>query len=207
MAKREELIKIIKTEGKIVNRRFRELEKQGYTEASNAYKYNERKAFDNIKGYYQIKNNKFSFRTDVENIDNFKRLEGLANEIHKTYTSKSSTKRDIDKSYRQGADTLNKRYGTNYTASELGELFRVANETNLPYGSDEIIAMRKKTNMTHTELINFLKNNSFTNTGLREFLIKAENEKTKTKNKKAKYTSKRKKDRGLKRRQRLNKRG
>ena len=206
MAKREELIKIIKTEGKIVNRRFRELEKQGYTEASNAYKYNERKAFDNIKGYYQIKNNKFSFRTDVENIDNFKRLEGLANEIHKTYTSKSSTKRDIDKSYRQGAVTLNKRYGTNYTASELGELFRVANETNLPYGSDEIIALRKKTNMTHTELIDFLKNNSFTNTGLREFLIKAEKYKEQKNKKSVKFFS-RKKDRGAKRRKQRAKRG
>ena len=204
--KRKNLENIIINEGKIVNRRFRTLEKIGYTEASNAYKYNEKKAFDNTRNYYKIKNGKFSYRTDVQNIKNGKTLEGLANEIHKSYISKSLTKRDIDKSYKQGAKTLNQRYGTNYTASELGELFRVAKETNLPYGSDEIINLRKRTNLSQDELIDFLQNNSFTRTGLREFVKQAEKYKVQ-KNKKSVKFFNRKKDRGAKRRERRLKRG
>lgn len=196
---RNELENFITTKGKIVNRRLRELEKHGYTEASNMYKYNEKKAFDNIHNYYKIKDNTFSYRTDVKNISNINTLKGLALQIQRSYKSKSSTKTDIDNSYKQATKTINEKYGTNFTRKELGELFRVANETNVPYGSDEIITLYKKTNLTPTELIDFLKDNP--NLGLHQFIQKAKKQKTE----KFKKYMPRKKDRKARREKRRNK--
>ena len=158
----EKLIEIIKKEGKTVNQRFRQLEKSGYTEASHMYKYNESKAFDNTGGFYRInKKGKFSYSTATKKLSHNK-LVSLATEIHRSFEAKSGTVTNIKNSYQQATEKINKEYNVDFKPHELGELFRVANTTNFPFGSDEVIKLRKKTGFTQDELIEFLENNSFT---------------------------------------------
>ena len=170
----EQLISIIKKEGKTVNQRFRQLEKSGYTEASHMYKYNEAKAFDNAKNLYKInKKGNFSYSLATKKLTH-NELVSLATEIHRSYEAKSGTVKNIKKSYSMATDKINKQYNTDFKPNELGELFRVASTTNFPFGSDEIIKLRKKTGFSQDEIIDFLENNNFTkNDGLIDLLERA----------------------------------
>lgn len=164
---RQELENYIKTEGKRVNQRFRQLEQSGYTEASQMYQYNQSKAFDNTKGLYKVdKNGRFSYTTATKG-KSFNQLVSLATEIHRSEQAKSGTVRGIKASYKQGVEKINKKYSkyldNPITAKELGELFRVAELSGYDrLGSDEVIKLMKKTNLSVDELVWRLEQSKFT---------------------------------------------
>lgn len=162
----KELIQIIKHEGELVNKAFRRIEKEGYTEASQAYQYNIAKAFDDkTQEVYRITSaGKFAYSLKTQGLTH-NQLVSKATEIRRTYQAKSSTVTGMKNMYSKAAKTISDKYKLDrpLTPAEVGALFRAAELSNYTdrFSSDEVIMIYKKSGMTADKVADFLEKSHF----------------------------------------------
>lgn len=144
-ARRTDIASDVATMAKRANQRLRELEKHGLTEASHAYRYVERLAFDADTATAHDKKGRVKWNTNTrkksyQQLQHEKaELERFLNEA-KTSTVKG-TKAQFEKGY-QTYEQKAKEAGRRPTSrSEYGDIWRMRNIKNLQkiYGSNEAV--------------------------------------------------------------------
>lgn len=162
----KELISIIKHEGELVNKAFRRIEKEGYTEASQAYQYNIAKAFDDkTQEVYRITSaGKFAYSLKTQGLTH-NQLVKKATEIRRSYQAKSSTVTGMKKMYSKAAKTLSAKYELDreLTPAEVGALFRAAEISNFKnaFTSDQVITLYKKSGLEPEKVAEYLEQSKF----------------------------------------------
>lgn len=140
---RKELEQFIKTSGKRLNQRLKQLEMSSMTTTSKMYQYNVNKAFDNKMGYYKTDKNgnpRFKLAVSKKNVNDRNYLVSLATEIQRGLDARSSTvsgiRKMIEENFEKGAKTFNERNKTSLSGKEYGEFltaFAESGLSNIPY--------------------------------------------------------------------------
>lgn len=116
----EELGKAYKRLAKVADQRLVSLEayqhEQGF-EGVLTYAY--ARAIEDIKTYSGEGAKRFNTKAPA----NLKTLERKVNDILRFLNSPTSTKRGVESVYKKRAETINKKYGTNFSWQELGRFF------------------------------------------------------------------------------------
>lgn len=103
------------------DKKLRQLErlsnKKGY---ENVKEFAYRRAMKDIK--YWTDSRKRSFKA-VELPSNINSMQARLNDVKRFLDAPTSTKANIDKMFKQRADTLNERYGTNFSWQDLSNVF------------------------------------------------------------------------------------
>lgn len=152
-ASRSQLELYIRSKGKRANQRIVELSKSKYGKASKALSYIERNAFDNSKYYTTSKSGNIKFTVSTRELTKgltqqqaMASLRHQASEIKNFLDAKSSTIKGIHKQFSKASKTLSENYGIKMNVEEVGEIFKVYDETSLTgkFGSEQIIETYKK---------------------------------------------------------------
>lgn len=101
---KEELNKLIGQLGKTANTRLRSLEKAGYSDASKAYRYISRLAFDDSKNFSRTKKGQIKF--NVRQAETVQEARQRLNQIIKFLGAKTSTPGGVKRQYEQMAESL-----------------------------------------------------------------------------------------------------
>lgn len=144
-ARRSDIAADVATMAKRANQRLRELEKHGLTEASHAYRYVERLAFDADTATAHDKKGRVKWNTNTrkksyQQLQHEKaELERFLNEA-KTSTVKG-TKAQFEKGYQTYKQKAKEAGRKTVSRSEYGDIWRMRNIKNLQkvYGSNEAV--------------------------------------------------------------------
>ena len=134
----------VQTLSKTANQRLRSLEKAGMKKSSNAYKWAEKSAFDNLRFMDRTKNDEIKFKTTTRGRDVNELREEVAELRDFLFKSKTSTVSDVNKRYRQIYETWKKNNpDSDMTQDTFGEMWTMSNMKQLVqmYGSDIAISI------------------------------------------------------------------
>lgn len=144
---KKELRAYIASVGKAVNQRIVRVQNSKYSDASQFLSYINRQVVQGSNLFSQSKsgNIKYDLNTRGKTAGE---LRHLAKELQKSYNASSSKIRDIKKAYQKMADTLNEGQKIKLKAEDIGEIFRVYNDSHIAnnsnFGSEQVIETARK---------------------------------------------------------------
>lgn len=120
MQNKEQLIKEYVKLAKRANKRLYNLEKLSKEKNFEVVtKWSYARAMHDIKVWGGIKR----FKTSISENINIQTLSAMRNDVYNFLSSKSSTKRDIIKLYKDKTDTFNKKYNLNWNWQDMASFF------------------------------------------------------------------------------------
>lgn len=129
----------LQTLTKRANQRLRQLEKEGLDKSSLAYKYAEKKAFDDSKLFTTTKKGEIKFTTKVAKLTKEEKMR-LEKELTKFLEAKTSTVTGIKKATEKSRKKYEQLVGRELSPEEYNQLFTDSAMKNLwdSYGSQQV---------------------------------------------------------------------
>lgn len=143
----KELRAFIASVGKTVNQRIVRLANSEYADASHLLSHIEKQVVQGSTLYKETASGNIAYNLNTRGLT-FGEMRHLASEIAKSYNAKTSTIKGIKEMYQKMADTLNEGQQIKLKPEDIGEIFRVYNESgianNKNFGSEQVVETARK---------------------------------------------------------------
>ncbi|MCQ2053047.1 MAG: hypothetical protein MJZ03_03845 [archaeon] len=159
----DELASYLRSASKIANTRLREIEKQGLTRSSDAYRAVEAKQFEYNELFGVTSKGEMKFRTNFKNMSRNELLH-QASAVNDFLSRKTSTIKGTKEKYPKGYETFKEHFEDQFetkapSQDEMNELWsnKMLQKFKDIYGSEEIVRMMNATNQNPQRFLEMMK--------------------------------------------------